>query len=140
MNTIATVQTAVARGMAARPKIGGFPHLAEALRQAGVRSYHFDVASASVTYVTDAGIVLQPGHLLRDDWTAIGAFDEATLIAAIRADQQGASTFPEFVEASFRAGVVRYVVDTGTRTCTYLGLRGERYVEDYPAVELADAN
>jgi uncharacterized protein YbcV (DUF1398 family) len=133
---IDSVAAAAARGMAARPKVGGFPYLAEALRQAGVVKYYFDVPSMSVVYVTDRGDVLQPGILLRSEKMVIPPYDEMALIDAIRTDQRGESTFPEFVEASLQAGVIRYEVDSIARTCTYFGTHGERYVEDYPAVEL----
>jgi hypothetical protein len=51
-------------------------------------------------------------------------------------DQAGNSTFPEFLLASWRAGVVRYEVELTARTVTYHGCRGEAYVEQYPACEL----
>ena len=41
----------------------------------------------------------------------VPAFDEEALIKALRIDQAGESTFPEFLDASWRAGVVRYDVD-----------------------------
>jgi uncharacterized protein YbcV (DUF1398 family) len=56
------------------------------------------------------------------------------LIAALRTDQTGKSTFPEFLLASWRAGVVRYDVDFNARTCAYYGCNGEEYIEEYPAV------
>ena len=133
---IDVVAAASARGMAVRPKVGGFPYLAESLRQAGVVKYYFDVTSMTVVYVTDRGDVLQPGSLPRSEKAVIPPYDETALIDAIRTDQRGESTFPEFIEASLRAGVIRYEVDSVVRTCTYFGARGERYVEDYPAVEL----
>ncbi|AZG46681.1 DUF1398 family protein [Gordonia insulae] len=133
---IDTVTTATARGAAVRPVIGGFPYLAEAMRQAGITMNYFDVPSQSMVFVTDDGDVLQPGSLLHSEPTIMPPFDEAGLITALRADQQGRSTFPEFVRATFCAGVVRYEVDLIARTCTYVGARGERYVENYPAVEL----
>ena len=61
-------------------------------------------------------------------------FDRAALIAALRTDQAGNSTFPEFLAASWRAGVVRYEVDFIGRAVTYYGANGEEYVEQYPAV------
>jgi uncharacterized protein YbcV (DUF1398 family) len=136
---ITILDTAVARGTRLRPRVGGFPYLAESLRQAGVHSYRIDVPSASVVYVTDGGAVLRPGAPLFDDWTEIAGFDELALVDAIRTDQRGESTFPEFVRATFAAGVISYLVDTRARTCTYLGARGERYVEEYPAVDLPAA-
>jgi uncharacterized protein YbcV (DUF1398 family) len=64
----------------------------------------------------------------------VPAFDQAALIKALRLDQAGESTFPEFLDASWRAGVVRYDVDFEARTVTYQGCDGEEYKEDYPAV------
>ena len=136
---ITTINAAAARGFAARPKVGGFPYLAEALRQAGVTAYYFDVASSSVIYATAHGDVLQPGALLRSEKIVVPPFDEAALIRALRIDQSGESTFPEFVEATLQAGVFRYEVNTVARTCTYIGVHGEAYVEEYPAVELPPA-
>jgi uncharacterized protein YbcV (DUF1398 family) len=58
------------------------------------------------------------------------------LIAALRTDQAGKSSFTEFLEASWRAGVIRYDVDFAARTVAYYGCNGEEYVEAYPAVEI----
>jgi uncharacterized protein YbcV (DUF1398 family) len=63
-------------------------------------------------------------------------FNRALLISALRADQAGESTFPEFLAASWRAGVVRYEVDFAARTVAYHGCHGEEYVEAYPVVEV----
>jgi uncharacterized protein YbcV (DUF1398 family) len=49
-----------------------------------------------------------------------------------RTDQAGNSTFPEFLAASWRAGVVRYDVDFEARTVAYNGCKGEEYLEAYP--------
>jgi uncharacterized protein YbcV (DUF1398 family) len=64
-------------------------------------------------------------------------FDRDALITALRIDQAGKSTFPEFLEASWRAGVVRYDVDFAARTVAYFGCNGEEYIEAYPAVEVS---
>jgi uncharacterized protein YbcV (DUF1398 family) len=63
-------------------------------------------------------------------------FNREALIAALRTDQAGRSTFPEFLAASWRAGVVRYDVDLIARKVAYYGCNGEEYIEDYPAVEV----
>jgi uncharacterized protein YbcV (DUF1398 family) len=63
-------------------------------------------------------------------------FDREALIAALRIDQAGNSAFPEFLAASWRAGVVRYDVDFVARKVAYYGSRNEEYVEDYPAVNV----
>ena len=63
-------------------------------------------------------------------------FNREALIKALRTDQAGKSTFPEFLAASWRAGVVRYDVDLIARKVAYYGCNGEEYIEDYPAVEM----
>lgn len=137
MNSIIEkITAATAYGASVRPKVGGFPYLAEAMRQAGITKNYFDVPSASTVFVTGEGDVLRPGALLFTEPVVVPAFDKEALIAALRADQRGESTFPDFVRASFEAGVIRYEVDTAARTCTYFGAHGERYVEDYPTVDL----
>jgi uncharacterized protein YbcV (DUF1398 family) len=67
----------------------------------------------------------------------VPAFDEEALIEALRIDQAGDSTFPEFLDASWRAGVVRYDVDLEGHTVIYQGCNGEQYIEAYPAVTVA---
>jgi uncharacterized protein YbcV (DUF1398 family) len=83
-DAIENLKAAQQRGIAGRPKIGGFPYLAETLRRA----------------------------------------------------EAGRSTFPEFLAASWKAGVVKYDVDLIGRTCTYYGVGDEKYVETYPEVEV----
>jgi uncharacterized protein YbcV (DUF1398 family) len=63
-------------------------------------------------------------------------FGREALIAALRTDQAGNSTFPEFLMACWRAGVVHYDVDFNARTCSYYGCNGEEYIEEYPAVDV----
>ena len=67
----------------------------------------------------------------------VPAFDEEALIKALRVDQAGESTFPEFLDATWQAGVVRYDVDLEARTVAYQGCNGEEYTEAYPAVTAA---
>ena len=66
----------------------------------------------------------------------VPAFDREALISALRRDQGGEGTFPEFLAASWRAGVVRYDVDFAARTVAYYGCNGEEYIEAYPHVEI----
>ena len=63
-------------------------------------------------------------------------FNREALISALRTDQAGESTFPEFLAASWRAGVMRYDVDFTARTVAYYGCNEEEYVEAYPMVEV----
>jgi len=74
---------------------------------------------------------------LVSDPADVPAFDEGALIRALRTDQAGESTFPEFLAASWHSGVVRYDVDFAARTVAYYGCNGEEYIETYPAVKIA---
>jgi uncharacterized protein YbcV (DUF1398 family) len=66
----------------------------------------------------------------------VPAFDRDAVIDAIRADQAGHTTFPEFLAAIWTAGVTGYVADLDQRTVTYNGIDNATYVESYPAVEI----
>jgi uncharacterized protein YbcV (DUF1398 family) len=63
-------------------------------------------------------------------------FNRNALITALRIDQAGESTFPESLEVTWRAGVVRYEVDLSAREVAYYGCNGEEYIEAYPGVEI----
>lgn len=76
------------------------------------------------------------GQPLVSGFADIPPYDEAALIGALRADQAGLTTFPEFLAASWRAGVVSYDVNFQNRTVSYYGARGECYVEAYSIVDL----
>ena len=134
---IENLQSAMQRATAGRPKVGGFPYLAETLRRAGVKRNHWFLPSCESVYLTDEGPVVQQGTPLVSGMVDIPRFDKDALIAALRRDQAGEGTFPEFLLASWRAGVLRYDVDFAMRTVSYYGANGEEYVESYPAVDIA---
>lgn len=129
------LQAAQQKAMANRPKVGGFPYLAETLRQAGILKNIWSLPSCQSIYVMDTGdAVVQQGAPLVTGLADIAKFDEKALIAAIRIDQAGESTFGEFLMATWQAGVVWYEADFTERKVTYGGLHGETYVESYPEV------
>ena len=131
-NLTAAQKTAMAR----RPKVGGFPHLAETLRRAGVTRNTWFLPACQSLFLTNDGPVVSQGAPLATGLMDVPLFDREALISALRTDQAGESTFPEFLAASWRAGVVRYEVDFTARTVAYYGCNGEEYVETYPAVEI----
>lgn len=133
---IENLEAAQRRAMAIRPKVGGFPYLAEALREAGVTRNLWFLPACQSLYVTKDGPVVTLGAPLLTGTKDVPSFDREALIKALRTDQAGESTFPEFLAASWRAGVVRYDVDFAARTVAYYGCNDEEYVESYPAVEL----
>lgn len=87
-------------------------------------------------FLTDKAPVVKQGQPLVSGTADIPAFDRDGLIKALRVDQNGESTFPEFLAASWRAGVVRYDVDFEKRTVSYYGCNGEEYVEAYAALDI----
>jgi uncharacterized protein YbcV (DUF1398 family) len=133
---IETLQAAQKRAMAGCPKVGGFPYLAETLRRAGVRRNQWFLPSCQSLYLTEEGPVVTQGAPLVSGAADVPAFDRDALIRALRTDQAGESTFPEFLSASWHAGVVRYDVDFDARTVTYHGCNGEEYVEGYRAASV----
>ncbi len=126
--------------MSIRPQVGGFPVLAEVLRQAGALMNKWSLPSCQSIYIMKNGAVVQQGTPLVTGTYEIPQFNRDALITAIRTDQQGKSTFPEFLKATWDAGVVSYDADFEKRKVIYYGVNGESYEESYPAVELKILN
>jgi uncharacterized protein YbcV (DUF1398 family) len=122
--------------MSIRRKVGGFPYLAEVMRQAGVTRNVWSLPSCQAIFLTTHGQVASQMAPLLTGMVDIPTFDREALIRALRIDQSGETTFPEFLKATWDAGVVSYDVDLEKRNVTYYGALGESYVEDYPAVEI----
>ena len=134
--SIENLKSAQQRAMAGRPKVGGFPYLAETLRRAGVTRNLWSLPACQSLYLTEEGPVMMQGTPLVVGMVDVPRFDRDALIVALRADQAGESTFPEFLMAAWKAGVVSYDVDFVARNVTYYGAGGESYVESYPAAKV----
>jgi uncharacterized protein YbcV (DUF1398 family) len=132
-NLIEAMKTAEA----IRPRVGGFPYLAEVLRKAGVKRNVWSLPSGQSLFLTEQGPVVLQGEPLVTGAVDVPVFDEESLIRALRVDQAGESTFSEFLEASWLAGVVRYEVDLEARTVAYQCCYGEEYIEAYSLVTVA---
>jgi len=133
---IENLAAAQQHAMAGRPKVGGFPYLAETLRRAGVKHNHWFLPACQSIYLTQEGPIVSQGTPLLSGTADVPKFDRDALVAALRTDQAGKSTFPEFLLACWHAGVLRYDVDFTARTCTYFGCDGEKYIEEYPEVAI----
>ena len=83
----------------------------------------------------DEAVVIQNQPLLTG-FADIVRFDETKLLRILRLDQAGETSFPEFLQNAWEAGVISYEVDFEARTCSYYGARGEIYVEEYPRVDV----
>ena len=87
-------------------------------------------------YLTKKGEVVSQGTPLVSGTADVPRFDRDALIRALPTDQAGDNTSPEFLAASWHAGVVRYDVDFAARTVAHYGCNGEEDIEDYLPVEL----
>ncbi len=130
------LQAALQQAMAGRPKVGGFPYLAETLKRAGVTRNLWFLPACESLYLTEDGPVVTQHTPLVSGMVDVAPFERDALVAALRIDQAGQSTFPEFLAACWRAGVVRYDVDFAARSVAYYGCGDEVYRESYPAVEI----
>ncbi|MCW7470526.1 DUF1398 domain-containing protein [Leptospira kanakyensis] len=137
-NLITKLTEAQKFAMSIRPKVGGFPVLAEVLRSAGVQSNRWSLPSCQSVYRMKDGSVVQQGTPLVSGVFEIANFDREALISALRTDQEGRSTFPEFLKAAWEAGVIGYDVDFIGRKVVYYGVNGESYLEEYPAVTIEE--
>ncbi len=115
---VENLQAAQKRAIAGRPKVGGFPYLAETLRRAGVTRNIWSLPSCQSLYVTSDGPVMTVGTPLVTGISDVPAFNREALILALRTDQAGQSTFLAFLAASWRAGVFRYEFDFAALTGT----------------------
>jgi uncharacterized protein YbcV (DUF1398 family) len=136
MNLQEKLESAMAYAMAHRPKVGGFPFLAECMRLAGIQKNIWHLPGCTSIYIMKEGSLVQQGEPLVSGATEIPVFNEELLVSAIRADQSGETTFPEFLVSAWQAGVVGYEVDLEERKVSYFGIKRERYVESYPKVEV----
>jgi uncharacterized protein YbcV (DUF1398 family) len=131
------VRAALHQASSIRPAVGGFPHFAQALRAAGLVRIDTDLASGGSVYHLREEAVSDTWGPLGGGLSPVPAWNQIAVIAAIRTDQAGQSTFPEFLAACWDGGVIRFSVDLLERTCTYHGAARNTYLERYPAVEIA---
>jgi len=99
---VENLEAAQKRAMAIRPQVGGFPHFAETLRRAGVNRNVWFLPACQSLFFTDDGPVVMQGTPLASGTMDVPPFNREALISALRTDQAGKSTFPEFLAASWR--------------------------------------
>lgn len=133
-NTVSKLQLAFEFAMKHRPLVGGFPFLAECLRLAGVRENVWLLPACQSIYKMETGGVVSQMTPLETSMVEIPPFNKEALITALRADQNGTTTFPQFLEAVWKAGVTSYSVHFNERYVTYHALDGQSYTESYPQV------
>lgn len=99
--------------------------------RAGVESYVADYRAKRLTYyLPDGDNVTLPVEM--PDTEIAQEFDSAAVKAAIRGAQQGVVMYPEFKHLTMRAGCTGYTVWIAGRHISYLGRRGETFIEHFP--------
>ena len=97
MNAIELVQGAMKKAEKIRPKVGGFPYLAECMREAGVLKNVWTLPAGQSTFWTSDGVISVTNSPMVSGFHEVPVFDQEALIKALRADQAGQTTFPEFL-------------------------------------------
>lgn len=130
------LKAAQEHAFAYRPKVGGFPYLAECLRRAGVQKNEWILPSTQCFYFMGDEVLAAPGKYLIENTEEVPMFDKEKFIAVLRQSQAGEIDFPEFLKGSWATGIVRYVVDFIERKVTYYSAHGDSYEESYPFVDV----
>jgi uncharacterized protein YbcV (DUF1398 family) len=115
-----------------RARDGGitYPQFVQLLIDAGVTSYHVDVALYAISFRCGADeIHAERGAPTAQPRARQAPFSKDGLVAAIRENQMGKSTHPVFLGQIWAAGVTTYDVDVTGRMITYRGARGETHTE-----------
>ena len=90
---IENLEAALRQAMAIRPKVGGFPYLAETLRRAGVTRNFWFLPACQSLYLTSEGPVVTQGQPVAAGTVDVPPFNREALVSALRTDQAGKSTF-----------------------------------------------
>jgi uncharacterized protein YbcV (DUF1398 family) len=124
-----TIQTALEQS--ARGEIS-YPTLAQILVNAGIRSYHVDVAAHTATYHGEGEPFTHQGQAIAHPQEPPPLFREDALKAAIIANQRKEIDYEEFLRRIWQSGTTVYDVDLEEKTVTYRGRGGEACVERIP--------
>jgi uncharacterized protein YbcV (DUF1398 family) len=91
--TIENLKEAQKRAMAIRPKVGGFPYLAETLRRAGVTRNFWQLPACQSLYLTKFGPVVELGTPLVSAPAEVPPFNQETLIRRCEPTRQARARF-----------------------------------------------
>lgn len=138
MELLNKLKNAMSKSEKVRPKVGGFPYLAECLREEGFTKNIWYLPSGDSFYFTEDDSLVIPGTPLVENITTYPSYSKDKLISALRIDQNGQTTFPEFLSNTWQSGIVKYEVNFIERYVVYYGAADEEYKETYPSVNLND--
>jgi uncharacterized protein YbcV (DUF1398 family) len=109
-----------------------YPQIFNALKVADVEYYETEVATHDIVYHGSGDSLTEPPPPGFTPLKPSEHFDAAAVKLAIQRNQSQQTDYLAFLLEIARAGVVRYRVDMGKRTVSYLGGAGEAYVEKVP--------
>jgi len=87
---IENLEAAQRQAMAIRPRVGGFPYLAETLRRAGVTRNVWFLPACQSLFLTHDGPVVMQGTPLATGTMDVPTFNREAPISTLRKDQAGA--------------------------------------------------
>lgn len=109
-----------------------FPQVVARLGRAGVTAYRADLIRLQSAYYDGDSGIYDHELPLRDGPPVAAEFDEANVVAAVRAIQRGEIGYAEFLRQIMRAGCASYSVFFGGRKAMYFGRDGAHYTEKFP--------
>jgi uncharacterized protein YbcV (DUF1398 family) len=108
-----------------------FPEVVATLVAQGCEWYYADLVRLEKTFYAPDG----ENHVLAMDLPVppiAAAFDQAEVLAAIRASQHDNQPYPNFLRRVMRAGTTSYSVYLAGQRAIYFGRKGEFHVEEFP--------
>ncbi len=114
-------------------ELTSYPQLFDALKNNGVSYYHVNVSCHQIEYVGDNDHVVHEGPAGFN--VEVGAFNEHSVIQAIRRSQRRETDYPTFLKEIAAAGISNYRVDMTERTVSYFGQDpAQKYIEKVPVI------
>ena len=108
-----------------------FPDIVKTLIAEGVESYHVDLVQNHKTFYMPDGRTFTESFDFSGP-RAAADFDQAGVVAALRATQARQINYPQFLTRILEAGSTGYTVYLTGRKAVYFGRKGEFYVENFP--------
>jgi len=108
-----------------------FPDIVKTLITEGVESYHVDLIQNHKIFYMPSGETFTESFDFSGP-SAASDFDQAAVVAALRATQARKIGYPEFLRQILAAGCTGYTVYLTGRKAVYFGRKGDFYVENFP--------
>ena len=106
-----------------------YPAYVQEIIKMGVTGYETYVDNGNTIYFGDSGFRIESGPKY-DSLIISGKSDQDTFKRDLKTHQEGRTDFPRFCSEAARAGVEKWVVNTGSLTCTYFDKNGRVLVEE----------